>query len=86
MSMPPSKPDESSPGREVTVCGVLENVLMRTIGEHPYTYPFVRAIQFYLWPEQREYEDDTWYPQIHFGVGFSGGLCAALSCSNGGTR
>ena len=65
-------PATYSAGREVTVYGVLENVLMRNIGEHPYAYP--QAIQFYLWPEQRAYEDGTWFPQFHFGVGFGGGL------------
>ena len=61
-------------GREVTVYGVLENVLMRKIGEHPYAYPFVQATQLYLWPEQRDYGNGTWYPQVNFGVGFGFGL------------
>ena len=67
-------PATYSVGREVTVYGVLENVLVRKIGEHPYAYPFVQAMQVYLWPEQREYADGVWYPQIHFGVGFGGGF------------
>ncbi len=67
-------PATYSAGREVTVYGVLENVLMRNIGEHPYTYPFVQAIQLYLWPDQREYGDGTWFPQVNFGVGFGFGL------------
>jgi len=67
-------PATYSAGREVTVYGVLENVLMRNIGEHPYAYPFVQAIQLYLWPEQRYDGDDTWYPDIHFGLGFGFGL------------
>ncbi len=67
-------PATYSAGREVTVYGVLENVLMRNIGEHPYAYPFVRTIQLYLWPEQRDYGDGAWYPQFHFGVGVGVGL------------
>jgi outer membrane lipoprotein len=67
-------PATYSAGREVTVYGVFENVLMRNIGEHPYVYPFVRAIQPYLWPEQGDYGDGAWYPQFHFGVGVGVGL------------
>ena len=67
-------PATYSAGREVTVYGVLEDVLMRNIGEHPYAYPFVRATQLYLWPEQRDYGDGIWYPQFHFGVGVGVGL------------
>jgi len=39
------------------------------VREHPYTYPFVQAIQFYSWPEQRDYGDGAWYDQFPFGVG-----------------
>ncbi len=60
-----------SADREVTVYGVLENVLIRNIGEHPYTYPLVKAIQIYLWPEAG---DAAWYPQFYFGFGVGGGL------------
>ncbi len=60
-----------SANREVTVYGVLENVLIRNIGEHPYTYPLVQAIQIYLWPEQR---DSASYPQFYFGFGVGGGF------------
>ncbi len=60
--------------REVTVYGVLKNVLMRNIGEHPYTYPLVQAIQIYLWPERRDYGDGAWFPQFHFGLGVGVGL------------
>ena len=63
-----------SADREVTVYGVLENVLVRNIGEHPYTYPLVQAIQIYLWPEQRDSGDAAWYPQFNFGLGVGVGL------------
>jgi len=42
-----------SVGREVTVYGVLQNVLVRNIGTHPYLYPLVNAAQLYVWTEQR---------------------------------
>ncbi|MGH8508347.1 MAG: Slp/YeaY family lipoprotein [Gammaproteobacteria bacterium] len=59
-----------SADREVTVYGVLEDVLTRNIGEHPYTYPFVQAIQIYLWPEGHDSADAA----FHFGLGVGGGL------------
>ena len=34
-----------SAGREVTVYGVLQNVLVRNIGTRPYLYPLVKAAQ-----------------------------------------
>jgi len=37
-------------GRELTVAGEVESRLVRPIGEHPYTYPLVRASTYYLWP------------------------------------
>ncbi len=51
-----------------------KNVLMRNIGEHPYTYPLVQAIQIYLWPERRDSGDPAWYPQFHFGLEVGVGL------------
>jgi outer membrane lipoprotein len=63
-----------SAGREVTVYGVLQNVLVRNIGTHPYLYPTVKADQLYLWTEQNEYGYDDWYPPFHFGIGFGVGL------------
>lgn len=66
--------DIYSADREVTVYGVLENVLMRKIGEHAYTYPLVQAVQIYLWPERSDSGDSPWYPQIHFGLGVGVGL------------
>jgi len=41
--------------RQVTVYGVLEPPVNRTIGERPYTYPMVRAQKLYLWPDYREH-------------------------------
>jgi len=38
--------------RAITVAGVLENVITRDIGEHPFRYPLIRVSNVYLWPEQ----------------------------------
>lgn len=63
-----------SAGREVTVYGVSQNVLVRNIGTHPYLYPLVEAAQLYLWTEESQYRYDDWYPPFHFGLGFGIGL------------
>lgn len=63
-----------SANREVTVYGVLDDVLVRNIGEHAYKYPRVKAIQVYLWPEQSGYGDGASYPEFHIGVGIGVGL------------
>lgn len=63
-----------SAGRQVTVYGVSQNVLVRNIGTHPYPYPLVKADQLYLWTEQPEYGYDDWYPPFHFGLGFGVGI------------
>src|SRR4030066_392990 len=39
-----------APKRLVTAAGALDGNSTRTIGEHPYTYPVVRADSIYLWP------------------------------------
>ncbi|MGH8608691.1 MAG: Slp family lipoprotein [Gammaproteobacteria bacterium] len=61
-------------GREVTVYGVLQNMLVRNIGTHPYLYPLVKATQLYLWTEQSDYGYDDWDSPFHFGIGFGVGL------------
>jgi outer membrane lipoprotein len=63
-----------SADRELTVYGVLKEALVRNIGEYPYTYPLVQAIQLYLWPQQGDYGDSGWFPRFHFGVGVGVGL------------
>jgi outer membrane lipoprotein len=40
-----------TPKRQVTVAGSLDGNSTHTIGEHPYTYPVVRAEHIYLWPQ-----------------------------------
>jgi outer membrane lipoprotein len=63
-----------SAGREVTVYGVLQNVVVRNIGTQPCPYPVVKADQLYLWTEGSEYGSDGGYPPFHFGIGFGIGL------------
>jgi outer membrane lipoprotein len=54
--------------REVTVYGVVETKVDRTIGERPYTYPMIRAQRFHLWEEEfpERYGYDPWYPRGYF--------------------
>lgn len=60
-----------APKRLVTAAGTLDGNSTRTIGEHPYTYPVVRADSIYLWPVPPKtgrayyyppYWYDPWYP------------------------
>ena len=60
-----------APKRRGTGAGVLDGNSTRTIGEHPYTYPVVRAEHVYLWPVPPKtgrpyyyppYWYDPWYP------------------------
>jgi outer membrane lipoprotein len=51
-----------APKRLVTVAGALEGVSTRTIGEHLYTYPVVRADSTYLWPVPPKTEQPYYYP------------------------
>ena len=61
-----------SAGREVTVYGVLQNVVVRNIGTRPYAYSLVKAPQLYVWTEQSgdRYDDSP----FHFGFGFGVGI------------
>lgn len=59
--------------RSITIVGVLENPVSRTIGEYSYRYPVVRASSHYLWPTEPEtvhhyyYYDPWWpYPRRHY--------------------
>jgi outer membrane lipoprotein len=51
-----------TPKRLVTVAGTLDGNSTRTIGEHPYTYPVVRADSIYLWPAPTRTERPYYYP------------------------
>ena len=48
--------------RLVTTAGSLDGNSVRTIGEHPYTYPVVRADSIYLWPPPPKTERPYYYP------------------------
>jgi outer membrane lipoprotein len=51
-----------APKRLVTAAGTLDGNSTRTIGEHPYTYPVVRADSIYLWPVPPKVERSYYYP------------------------
>ncbi len=53
-------------GRELTIAGTVESRIVRPIGDHPYTFPLIRASTYYLWPEYRDryYAD---HPRYRFG-------------------
>lgn len=69
--------------REITVYGVIENRLVKKIDNHPYTYPVVKSVSYYLWDDyqsRRRYYyypyDPFYYPyyypyyyRFHFGYG-----------------
>ncbi len=39
------------PERELTVYGIIENEIIRTIDEYPYSYPLIKAVSYYLWSD-----------------------------------
>lgn len=54
-----------SPGRQVTVAGILDRKEVLPLGEINYTYPIVASRELYLWPV-----DDAYYlPQFYIGIG-----------------
>lgn len=58
-------------GRELTVAGVVESRIVRPIGEHPYTYPLIRATAYHLWPEYAEYDRrNDYFMRYHYGYPF----------------
>lgn len=57
-------------GRELTVVGEVESRIVRSIGEHPYTYPLIRVTSHYLWPEYARRERDDYYLRYHYGHPF----------------
>lgn len=51
-------------GREITVVGTLEGDFEKSIGEHSYSFPVVKADGHYLWaPYRRHYH----YPRYYYG-------------------
>ncbi len=57
-------------GRQITVAGVLEGDVERSIGKQPYSFPVVKAEEHYLWAPYRRYGD---YPRYHYGYGYGHG-------------
>lgn len=44
--------------REITIYGVIKDRIVRKIDDHPYTYPVVKAVSYYLW---NDYSDQRYY-------------------------
>lgn len=59
-------------GRELTVAGEVESRIVRKIGEHPYTYPLIRASNYYLWPQNYARRDRGYYHH-HYYYGYPWG-------------
>lgn len=57
-------------GRQLTIAGEVESRIVRRIGEHPYTYPLVRATSYHLWPEYAGRDRDDYYLRYHYGHPF----------------
>lgn len=66
-------PSEYAKGRLLTVSGVLDENVIRNIGEFPYTFPVVKVDTHYLWPRREArarrniepypyYADPFWSP------------------------
>jgi outer membrane lipoprotein len=60
-----------SPGRKLTVAGMVVGKEVRPLGEIEYTYPVIEKRELYLWPEEESTSDE---PRVHFGVGVGVGL------------
>lgn len=51
-------------GRAITVIGPLEGDIERSIGEHPYSFPVVKADEHYMWTSYRR---QYYYPRYYYG-------------------
>ena len=49
-------------GRTLTIYGLVDSVLTRSIGEKPYVYPVIQAQTLYLWPRESENTYLDYYP------------------------
>lgn len=65
-------PQIYSRGRELTVAGEVESRIVRKIGEHPYTYPLIRASTHHLWPQYASRRDSRSRASFggYYGVGY----------------
>lgn len=61
-------PSEYATGRSLTVSGVLDENITRTIGEFPYTFAVVKVDTHYLWPrrEARQRGNGGPYPYPYY--------------------
>ncbi len=60
-------PADYRPGKRFTVRGRLAGVIERAVGEYPYRYPLVEAVQHHLWPAYEPAPPpapyyDPWWP------------------------
>ena len=64
-------PEQYSKDRKLTIFGTIEAEFVKRIDDHPYSFPLVRAKEYYLWPEYRtiqyQYYDPYYY---HHGYGY----------------
>lgn len=66
-------PIDYAPGRRLTVRGTLGPMRHGKVGESPYDYPVVEAVEVTLWPEKSS-DGGLWPPQLHIGIGVYGGF------------
>lgn len=67
-------PLDYKPGRQLTVRGTLGGMRRGEVGETPYLYPVVEAVEVTLWPESSVDGGGFWPPQLHIGIGVYGGF------------
>ncbi len=66
-------------GRGITVIGILEGDVERSIGKQPYSFPVVKADEHYLGRPDRRYSYDPpynhygYYPRYHYGYRYGHG-------------
>lgn len=54
-----------SPGRQVTVAGIVDGKEVLPLGEINYTYPVIVSRELFLWP----FDDYYYLPQFYIGIG-----------------
>mgnify|MGYP006424135317 CR=1 FL=1 len=64
-------PEIYARGRELTIVGNVESRIVRKIGEHPYTYPLIRATSYHLWPQYNTARNADRYYRGYYGGPYS---------------
>lgn len=59
------EPKVYTAGRNVTVVGTLAGTEKHPVGEHDYTYPVVKATDWFLWPKAVQYPSDYYDPWFY---------------------